>query len=107
MLAAVESGKAVYCEKPLTWSVWEALQLAAEAEKKRVAVEKAEVEAAKARIDAEVPREMRPAAEWRKFQATWHEKRAALEKESDAASAERLEAVVAEGALLGRGLHRA
>ena len=53
---------------------------AAEAEKKRVAVDKAEVESEQARIDAEVPREMRPAAEWRKFQATWHEKRAALEK---------------------------
>ena len=53
---------------------------AAETEKKRVAVDKAEVEAAKARIDAEVPREMRPAADWRKFQATWHEKVAALEK---------------------------
>jgi multidrug resistance efflux pump len=53
---------------------------AAETEKKRVAVEKAEVEKDKARIDAEVPREMRPAAEWRKFQATWHEKQAALEK---------------------------
>jgi multidrug efflux pump subunit AcrA (membrane-fusion protein) len=52
----------------------------AETEKKRVAVEKAEIEAAKARIDAEIPREMRPAAEWRKFQATWHEKQAALEK---------------------------
>jgi HlyD family secretion protein len=34
----------------------------------------------KARIDAEVPREMRPAADWRKFQASWHEKQAALEK---------------------------
>jgi multidrug resistance efflux pump len=53
---------------------------AAEAEKKRVAVEKAAIEADKARIDAEIPREMRPAAEWRKFQATWHEKQAALEK---------------------------
>jgi multidrug efflux pump subunit AcrA (membrane-fusion protein) len=53
---------------------------AAEAEKKRVAVDKAEVESEQARIDAEVPREMRPAAEWRKFQATWHEKQAALEK---------------------------
>jgi HlyD family secretion protein len=53
---------------------------AAEAEKKRVAVEKARVEAEIARIDAAVPREMRPAAEWRQFQATWHEKEAALEK---------------------------
>ena len=53
---------------------------AAEAEKKRVTVEKAEIEAEVARIDAVVPREMRPAAEWRRFQATWHEKHAALEK---------------------------
>jgi HlyD family secretion protein len=53
---------------------------AAEAERKRVAVEKAAVEAEKARIDAVVPRELRPAVEWRKFQATWQEKKAALEK---------------------------
>ncbi len=53
---------------------------AAEAERKRVAVEKAEVEAEKARIDAVVPRELRPAVEWRKFQATWQERKAALEK---------------------------
>jgi HlyD family secretion protein len=53
---------------------------AAEAEKKRVAVEKADVEAEKARIDAVVPRELRPAVEWRKFQATWQEKKAELEK---------------------------
>ncbi|HUL78235.1 MAG TPA: HlyD family efflux transporter periplasmic adaptor subunit [Vicinamibacteria bacterium] len=53
---------------------------AAEAEKKRVAVEKAEVEADKARIDAVVPRELRPAVEWSKFQSVWQEKKAALEK---------------------------
>ena len=53
---------------------------AAEAERKRVAVDKAEVEAEKARIDAVVPRELRPAVEWRKFQATWQERKAALEK---------------------------
>ncbi|HSD27510.1 MAG TPA: HlyD family efflux transporter periplasmic adaptor subunit [Vicinamibacteria bacterium] len=53
---------------------------AAEAERKRVAVDKAEVEAEKARIDAVVPRELRPAVEWRRFQATWQEKKAALEK---------------------------
>jgi multidrug efflux pump subunit AcrA (membrane-fusion protein) len=53
---------------------------AAEAERKRVAVEKAEVEAEKARIDAVVPRELRPAVEWRRFQAAWQEKKAAVEK---------------------------
>ena len=53
---------------------------AAEAERRRVAVDKAEVEAEKARIDAVVPRELRPAVEWRRFQATWQEKKAALEK---------------------------
>ncbi|HEX9188653.1 MAG TPA: HlyD family efflux transporter periplasmic adaptor subunit, partial [Vicinamibacteria bacterium] len=53
---------------------------AAETERKRVAVDKAEVEAEKARIDAVVPRELRPAVEWRKFQAVWQEKKAALEK---------------------------
>jgi len=53
---------------------------AAEVERKRVAVDKAEVEAEKSRIDAVVPRELRPAVEWRRFQATWQEKKAALEK---------------------------
>jgi len=53
---------------------------AAEAERRRVAVDKAEVEAEKARIDAVVPRELRPAVDWRKFQAAWQEKKAALEK---------------------------
>ena len=53
---------------------------AAEAERKRVAVDKAEVEADKARIDAVVPAELRAAVEWRKFQATWQEKKAALDK---------------------------
>jgi len=52
----------------------------AEADGKRVAVEKAEVEAKKARIDAAVPRELRPAVEWAKFQATAAEKEAALQK---------------------------
>ena len=50
------------------------------AERKRVAVDKAEIEADKARIDAVVPRELRPAVEWARFQAAWQEKKAALEK---------------------------
>ncbi|HKN46494.1 MAG TPA: HlyD family efflux transporter periplasmic adaptor subunit [Candidatus Polarisedimenticolia bacterium] len=52
----------------------------AEGDTKRVAVEKADVEAKKARIDAAVPRELRPAVEWAKFQATSAEKEAALQK---------------------------
>lgn len=52
----------------------------AESERKRVAVDKAEVEAEKAKIDAAVPAELRAAVEWRKFQATWQEKKAALDK---------------------------
>ena len=52
----------------------------AESERKRVAVDKAEVEAEKARIDAVVPAELRAAVEWRRFQATWQEKKAALDK---------------------------
>jgi len=52
----------------------------AEGDGKRVAVEKAEVEAEKARIDAEVPRELRAAVDWAKFQATHGENKAALEK---------------------------
>ena len=52
----------------------------AESERKRVAVDKAEVEADKARIDAAVPAELRAAVEWRKFQATWQEKKAGLDK---------------------------
>lgn len=52
----------------------------AEADGKRVAVEKAEVEAEKARIDAEVPRDLRPAVEWTKFQGTYAENKATLEK---------------------------
>ena len=52
----------------------------AETERKRVAVDKAEVEADKARIDAVVPAELRAAVDWRRFQATWQEKKAALDK---------------------------
>jgi multidrug resistance efflux pump len=52
----------------------------AEADGKRVAVDKADVEAKKARIDAAVPRELRPAVEWAKFQATAAEKEATLQK---------------------------
>jgi len=51
-----------------------------EAERKRAAVDKAEIEAEKARIDAVVPRELRPAVDWRRFQSTWQEKKAAFEK---------------------------
>lgn len=53
---------------------------AAEADRKRVAVEKAEIEAQKARVDAAVPRDLRPAVEWRKMQAAVKEKQAAVEK---------------------------
>jgi multidrug resistance efflux pump len=52
----------------------------AEADGKRVAVEKADVEAKKARIDAAVPRELRPAVEWARFQAAAAEKEATLQK---------------------------
>ncbi len=52
----------------------------AEADRKRVAVEKAAVETEKARIDAAVPRELRSAIEWRQMQATFIEKQAAQEK---------------------------
>ncbi len=54
--------------------------LVAEAERKRVAVEKAALEVEKARIDAVVPKELRPAVEWRQVQATFTEKQAAHEK---------------------------
>jgi multidrug resistance efflux pump len=54
--------------------------VAAEAEKRRVAVEKAEVEGEMARLDAAVPKDLRPAVEWSRMQATRQEKEAALEK---------------------------
>jgi predicted dehydrogenase len=38
-LLAIRAGKAVYCEKPLTWSMNEALSLMAEAEKHKVATQ--------------------------------------------------------------------
>jgi multidrug resistance efflux pump len=54
--------------------------LQAEGDRKRVAVDKAEVEAEKAGIDAKVPAELRTAVEWRQMQALFQEKQAALEK---------------------------
>jgi multidrug resistance efflux pump len=56
------------------------LTLQAEGDSKRFAVDKAEVEAEKARIDAAVPADLRTAIEWRQMQSTFHEKQAALEK---------------------------
>ena len=35
-IRALRAGKAVFCEKPLTWSFWEAQRLAAEAEKNKL-----------------------------------------------------------------------
>jgi HlyD family secretion protein len=52
----------------------------AEAERKRVAVEKAAIERDKARIDANVPRELQPAVDWQKKQNSLHELEAAFEK---------------------------
>lgn len=54
--------------------------LAAEGDRKRVAVDKADVETEKARVDAAVPRELRAAVEWRRMQALLLEKQAELEK---------------------------
>ena len=51
-----------------------------EGDRKRVAVDKAEVEAEKAGIDAAVPRDLRTAVEWRQMQALFQEKQAAVEK---------------------------
>src|SRR5258706_8388330 len=50
------------------------LTLQAEGDSKRVAVDKAEVEAEKARIDAAGPADRRTAIEWRQVQATFHDK---------------------------------
>ncbi len=38
-IRAIRAGKAVYCEKPLTWSMFEALHLIAETEKHKVATQ--------------------------------------------------------------------
>ena len=54
--------------------------LEAEREQKHAAVDKARVEADKARIDAAVPKELRSSLEWTKMQAALHEKDAAFEK---------------------------
>ena len=54
--------------------------LVAEGDRKRVAVEKAEVEVEKARLDAEVPKSYRSAIDWRRMQAAYQERKAALEK---------------------------
>jgi HlyD family secretion protein len=54
--------------------------LVAEGDRKKVAVDKAEVEAEKAAVDAAVPRELRSSVEWRKMQALLLEKRAELDK---------------------------
>jgi hypothetical protein len=54
--------------------------LEAEREQKLAVVDKALVEADKARIDAAVPKELRSTLEWRKLQAALKEKEAALEK---------------------------
>ena len=57
--------------------------LAAEAERKRAAREKASVEVEKARLDAAVPVELRARAEWYKMQVTLREKETAFQKAVD------------------------
>ena len=52
----------------------------AERERKRVAVEKAQVEAEKARLDAEIPLEYRDPIDRPKIRAQWQQAKAALEK---------------------------
>ena len=54
--------------------------LEAEREQKMAAVDKAVVEAEKARVDAAVPKELRSSVEWRRMLATLKEKEAELEK---------------------------
>jgi multidrug resistance efflux pump len=54
--------------------------LVADDDRKRVAVEKAEIVVEKARIDADVPKDYRSAIEWRRVQATYQQAKAALEK---------------------------
>ncbi len=54
--------------------------LAAEMDRKKVAVEKAEVETELARVDAAVPQELRSTLEWRRMQSALKEKEAALQK---------------------------
>ncbi|MCP4377847.1 MAG: Gfo/Idh/MocA family oxidoreductase [bacterium] len=39
VMRALKLGKHVYCEKPLTWSFWEGMQLAAEVKKQKVATQ--------------------------------------------------------------------
>ena len=55
-------------------------ELAAEIDKRRAALEKAEVEVKKARVDAAVPEELRSSLEFRKMQTTLLERETALGK---------------------------
>jgi multidrug resistance efflux pump len=55
-------------------------ETAAELDKRKAALEKAEVEEKKARVDAEVPRELRSSLEWRKMQTTLLERETAARK---------------------------
>jgi multidrug efflux pump subunit AcrA (membrane-fusion protein) len=62
--------------------------LAAESAKKQVAVEQAEIEEQKARLEAEVPESLRSRREWHQKQSELHEKQAARDKaERDRATA--------------------
>lgn len=55
-------------------------EIEAQRETKRAALAKAQIDVEKARLDAEVPRDLRSELEWRDFQAALSEKQAALEK---------------------------